>query len=271
MERLVNIPRIIAALHLPPFPGSLNAERKTMAEVTDFALRNVENALKAGINAVILQDLGEHPFSKDIQPYITAGIAAIGTRIRANFPDLELGISLLGNSAKEPLAIAQAIGGSFVRLKVYVGAMVKAEGVIEGCAAEAIQYRHQINAEEIAILADVYDRTGVPLGRQPLVEEVRHAFVFGLADAIVLTGSSFKETTTMIEQVKNSDIHPPIVIGGGVNESNVAAALKMADSVIVSSAFKPQSGFTRESVNMDWDSGKMTAFVKASRELSESA
>ncbi len=266
MGNTTRIPRIIAALHLPPFPGSTNSERKTLSEISNFALRNVENAVKAGVDAIILQDLGEHPFSKDIQPYITASITAVGAKVRANFPDLDLGISLLGNSAKEPLAIAQAIGASFIRLKVYVGAMVKAEGIIEGCAAEAIQYRHQINADQIAILADVYDRTGIPLGRQPLVEEVRHAYVFGLADAIILTGSNFKETMSMIDQIKTSDITPPIVIGGGVNKSNVASAFEAADSVIVSSAFKPQSGFTRESINMDWDLEKMTAFVKAAKQ-----
>ena len=265
MGRTTRIPRIIAALHLPPFPGSTNPERKTISEISDFALRNVENAVKTGVDAIILQDLGEHPFSKDIQPYITASITAVGAKVKANFPDLELGISLLGNSSREPLAIAQAIGARFIRLKVYVGAMVKAEGIIEGCAAEAIQYRHQINAEQIAILADVYDRTGIPLGRQPLVEEVRHAYVFGCADAIILTGSNFKETMSMIDQVKSSDINPPIVIGGGVNESNVASAFEAADSVIVSSAFKPQSGFTRETINLDWDPKKMTAFVKAAR------
>jgi len=32
-------------------------------------------------------------------------------------------------------------GAQFVRLKVYVGAMVKAEGILEGLAYAAIQYR----------------------------------------------------------------------------------------------------------------------------------
>ncbi len=187
----------------------------------------------------------------------------IGSRIRQQFPQLELGISLLGHGAREPLAIAQAIGAKFVRLKVYVGAMVKAEGLLEGCAAEAVQYRQQIGAEDIAIFADVYDRTGEPLGRLPLVEEVRQASVFGRADAVVLTGKSFPETLSMISEISNSDVKTPILIGGGVNGDNVKQALRVADGIIVSSAFKPVGGFTRASMQMEWDEGKIVAFMEA--------
>ena len=169
----------------------------------------------------------------------------------------------MGHGAREPLAIAQAVGAKFVRLKVYVGAMVKAEGLLEGCAAEAIQYRQQIGAEDIAIFADVYDRTGKPLGRLPLVEEVRQATVFGRADAVVLTGKTSSETFAMISEISNSDVKTPILIGGGVNAGNVKEALRVAEGVIVSSAFKPVGDFTRDSLLMDWDAGKIGRFMEA--------
>jgi membrane complex biogenesis BtpA family protein len=263
MSNHPSIPKIIAALHLPAFPGSSHPDRKTMAEIRDFALRNAEIALNVGINALFLQDLGEHPVSSQIPTHIIASMPVIGSQLKQAFPELELGISLLGHGAREPLAIAQAIGAKFVRLKVYVGAMVKAEGVLQGCAAEAIQYRHQIGAEEIAIFADVYDRTGEPLGRQPLVEEVRQATVFGRADAVVLTGKSFQETLGMIADISESDIRTPILIGGGVNAGNVNQALRVADGIIVSSAFKPVGGFNRETLQMDWDAGKMKTFMES--------
>ncbi len=261
MSRAFPIPKIIAALHLPPFPASGHPDRKSMQEIRTFALRNAVLAVKAGIAALALQDLGDHPVSRPIREHTIAGMAVIGSSIRAEFPDLVLGISLLGHGAREPLAIAQAIGARFVRLKVYVGAMVKAEGLLEGCAAEAIQYRQQIGAEDIAIYADVYDRTGAPLGKLPLVEEVRQAALFGRADAVVLTGKSFTETLSMISEISSSDVKTPILIGGGVNSGNVKEALRVADGLIVSSAFKPVEGFTHESMLMDWDQSKMMAFM----------
>lgn len=263
MTQHAPLPKIIAALHLPPFPASGHPYRKSMQEMRDFALRNTELAVKAGIRALALQDLGDHPVSRPIPPHVIAGMAVIGSHIRDEFPALELGVSLLGHGAREPIAIAQAIGAKFVRLKVYVGAMVKAEGLLEGCAAEALQYRQQIGAEDIAIFADVYDRTGEPLGRQPLLEEVRQASVFGRADALVLTGKTFTETLAMISEISNSDVKTPILIGGGVNADNVKQALRVAEGVILSSAFKPVGGFTRASMQMDWDEGKMVAFMEA--------
>ena len=259
-----SIPKIIAVLHLPPFPGSGHPDRKSMQEIREFALRNTEMAVKAGIQALFLQDLGDHPVSRPIPAHIVAGMSVVGSWIRQEFPDLQLGISLLGHGAREPLAIAQAIGARFVRLKVYVGATVKAEGLLEGCASEAIQYRHQIGADDIAIFADVYDRTGEPLGRQPLVEEVRQATVFGRADAVVLTGKTFDETLSMISEISRSDLNPPILIGGGVNAGNLKEALRVADGVIVSSAFKSISGFTRESLQVDWEEEKIKEFMSCS-------
>jgi hypothetical protein len=264
-----SIPKITAALHLPPFPGSGHPKRKSMQEIREFALRNTEIAVRAGIQALFLQDLGDHPVSRPIPAHIIAGMSVIGSWIRQEFPDLQLGISLLGHGAREPLAIAQAIGAKFVRLKVYVGAMVKAEGLLEGCAAEAIQYRHQIGAKDIAIFADIYDRSGEPLGRLPLVEEVRQATVFGRADAVVLTGKSFTETLAMISEITNSDLKPSILIGGGVNAGNVKEAMRVADGVIVSSAFKSVGGFTSESLQADWKAEKIAELMRVVGEASE--
>ncbi|MCX6053363.1 MAG: hypothetical protein NTZ74_00320 [Chloroflexi bacterium] len=260
------VPSVIAALHLPPFPASSHPDAKTFSGIRDFALRNIHMALSAGIGAIALQDLGEHPVARPIPAHIIAGVAVVGAWIREEFPDLTLGVSLLGHGGREPLAIAQAIGAQFVRIKVYVGAMVKAEGLLEGCAAEAISYRSQIGAGEICIFADVHDRTGHPLGSLPLIEEFRQAAVFGCADGVVLTGSSFSETLEMIEEVRHGKFTTPILIGGGVNPENVAQALKVAGGVIVSSAFKEQSAFTRESMRADWDHKRIAAFMQAVNE-----
>ncbi len=262
-ESFIPDPPVIAALHLPPFPASAHPDARSITEIRDYALRNAEMAVKAGINGLYLQDLGDHPVARPIPPHVIAGVAVVGTAIRAEFPHLKLGVCLMGHGAKEPLAIAQAIDAHFVRLKVYVGTMVKAEGLLEGCASEAIQYRHQIGAEEIALFADVYDRTGEPLGRLPLVEECRQAAVFGRADAVVITGLSFQESLSMISEVRQAKMTVPLWIGGGVNAGNVEKALEVADGIIVSSAFKKIGGFTRESMRQDWDPESIKKFMEA--------
>ena len=80
------LPKIIAALHLPPFPASGYPDRKSMQDIRDFALRNTELAVQAGISALALQDLGDHPVSRPIPAHIIAGMAVIGSHIREAIP-----------------------------------------------------------------------------------------------------------------------------------------------------------------------------------------
>lgn len=253
---------VIAALHLLPFRASANRDARSIDEITDHALRNTRSAVNAGVQALYLQDLGDYPVAPHIGPHTVAGITAVGAALRREFPDLILGVCLMGHGAREPLAIAQAMGAKFVRLKVYVGAMVKAEGLLQGCAYEAIQYRAQIGAEDIAILADVYDRTGEPLGRMPLAEEARQAATFGRADGLILTGRSLDESEQMLAEVRDAKIDVPLLLGGGATSVTLARIRSLANGVVVSTAFKRVGGWTRESLAADWDEAKIAEFMK---------
>jgi uncharacterized protein len=143
--------------------------------------------------------------------------------------------------------------------------MVKAEGLLEGLAYEAIQYWAQIGAQDIAILADVYDRTGQPLGRMPLVDEARQAAVFGRADGLILTGASVDESLEMLAQVRKAELGVPLLIGGGATAENIQRVLKVADGAIVSSTFKAETGWTRRSLLAEWDEGRIRAFMETVR------
>lgn len=257
-----NQPLVIAALHLPPSPAMGRLSSMSMREISDIALRNTEKAVRAGIPALYIQDLGDQPLAKSIQPHTVAFLSAVGMKLREEFPDLALGVCTMAHGAREPLAIAQAIGAQFVRLKVFTGAMVKAEGILEGCAHEAISYRASIHAEEISILADVHDRTGTPLDTLPLVEAARSAAVHNRADALILTGLSFEESMRMMEEVHSADLGVPLLLGGGADEGNIRQVLQIAQGVIVSSAFKPIGGWTKESMLAEWDFSRMQNFMR---------
>ena len=258
-------PAVIAALHLPPLPGSRHPAAQPVSAAVDFALRNAEKAVRAGVPALYIQDVADTPVAPAVQPYTTAAVAVVGAALRREFPDLALGVCLMAHGAREPLAIAAAMGAQFVRLKVYVGVMVKAEGILQGLAYEAVQYREQIGAGHVHILADVYDRSGEPLGRMPLTEEARQAAVFGRADGMVLTGLSFAQSLEMLAEVRAAQLGVPLLLGGGAKAENVAQALQHADGVIVSSTFKPGSAWTREALLTEWELPRIQAFMDAVR------
>jgi membrane complex biogenesis BtpA family protein len=256
--------RLVAALHLPALPGSAQPAAASLADAIAYARRNAALALHNGMDGLYIQDLGDYPVAREPQLHTVARLTAVGCALRQDFPDAVLGVCLMAHGAAGPLAAAQAIDADFVRLKVYVGAMVKAEGVLEGCAYEAIQYRAAIRADNIRILVDVYDRTGMPLGPVPLREAARQAVTFGRADGLILTGRDFTETKEMVREVQQAALGVPLWIGGGVTAENVAEALALADGVIVSTALKRVSTWDADGLASDWDADKIRTLVAAS-------
>lgn len=257
--------RTIAALHLPPMPSASQPDACSMTEVVGYALRNAQVALDNGIDALYLQDLGDYPVARRSPEQTVARVAVIGRELRRMYPGAVLGVCLMAHGARAPLAVAQAMDADFARLKVYLGAMVKAEGLVEGCAREAIEYRAEIRAEGVRLLTDIYDRTGVPLAPLPLPEAVRQAATYGRSDGIILTGADLDETLAMLREVKKSDPGVPLIIGGGVSAATVSLAFKSADAVIVSTALKEIPSWSKEALESDWDPDKVRAFVAAAR------
>ncbi len=256
-------PRVIAALHLPPGPGSAHPQARSVDELVDVALSQAALAVEAGVPALYIQDLGDAPWGQTAPPHTVATLSVVGAALRRAFPDLLLGVCLLSPGPREPLAIAQAMGACFVRLKVYVGAMVHMEGIVQGCAAEAIAYRAQLGAAHIAILADVYDRSGRPLAPVPVAQAATQAVTFGRADGLVLTGASLEESLAMVEEVRGAGVDAPLYLGGGVTADNVARVLARAHGVIVGTAFKARGGWTRSGVAAPWDRERIRAFMDA--------
>ena len=255
-------PIIIAALHLSPSVSFNQSTSMPMDEVIDYAVRNVEKAVRAGVPAVYIQDLGDLPSAPHIQPHSVAFLSVVGAVVRREFPKITLGVCMMAHGAREPLAVAHAIDAQFVRIKVYTGAMVTASGILEGCAYEAITYRTQIGADNIALLADVYDRTGKPLGELPIVEAARFAGVHSRADGLILTGFDFDESLKMLREVQEAGLGVPILLGGGAKSENIKEALRVCDGAIVSSSFKPLSGWSKESMLAEWDYDRMAQFMQ---------
>ena len=118
-------PAIIAGLHLPPSPASNQTTSVPMDKIIEFALKNTEKAVRAGVPALYIQDLADLPVAPAVQPHTVAFLSVVGAAIRKEFPQLILGVCMMSHGGREPLAVAQAIGAQFVRIKVYTGAMEK--------------------------------------------------------------------------------------------------------------------------------------------------
>jgi membrane complex biogenesis BtpA family protein len=245
---------IIGALHLPPFPGTQQGRSWSLPAIEEFAIANARAFADGGFPALYIQEATAGGPAMTSSPQTVAYMTRFGRAVRAVFPGL-LGVLVSAPDAEAPIAIAHAIDAQFVRLKVYVGAMIKAEGIVQGSAREAIQARERIGASEVALIADVYDRTGAPLGDASIEEAATWAVKFGSADALVLTGQRFEDSLRFVERVRGQDLDVPLLIGGSITSSNVAVAISAADGVIVSTWLKKASNEPQD--HIVWDIARM--------------
>jgi predicted TIM-barrel enzyme len=225
-------PLIITALHLPQFR---HMQKLPMSWLEDYVLQNFSVFVKGGIPAVILQE--ETLNTSLATPESIAILSVLASKAHLEFPNTQLGIIMQAHDGISPLAVAHASGASFVRLKVFVGAMLKAEGIQQGCGIAARNYRDKIGREDIKILADVHDRTGLPLTNIPIEMASEWAVQTG-ADGLILTGFSVQESIQYFQKVRETGVNAPLILGGGATEENVSEILQYADGVVVSSALK---------------------------------
>jgi membrane complex biogenesis BtpA family protein len=228
---------LIGMLHLPPLPGSalhdgtpLSAiERRTVDEATELAA--------SGFDGLMIQNTGHGPPGKDADMATVAQMASIARAICQEV-QIPLGVNVLKNGVETAFAIASAVGASFVRIKVYVGAVVGSEGIVEGRAQAALAERRRLGLDHVAILADILDRTSQPLANVPLTELADWAVRHGHAEALVITGRDEAETRAMLAEVRSADASTPLVVGGGATPQNAAELLQRSDALIVGSALK---------------------------------
>jgi uncharacterized protein len=124
-----------------------------------------------------------------------------------------------------------------VRLKVYVGAMLGAEGVLEPAAPIALRMRQRLGSST-ELWADLFDRTSVPLVAQPLEQVAEWAVKFGGASALIVTGSDWSSTLSMCQAARRGAPGVPIAVGGGITHANIGEVFGYADAAIVGSALE---------------------------------
>lgn len=247
-------PIVIAALHLPQFKRGTAVDRPYLE---DYLLSNLKVFAEGGITTVKIQD--QTSVSDKANPETIAWMSSLGRLARQEFPQLTLGAIVEAHDPYAALAIANACGFSFVRIKVFVGAMLKSSGLQQACGIEAVTYRDLIGAQSVKILADVHDRTGFPLVDMPIEQGERWAVNIG-ADALILTGSTFTESMEILTRARQQNLRRPLILGGSATAENIGQVLKVADGVIVSSALKRKG--TSEDI-LQWDISLVKQFMDA--------
>jgi membrane complex biogenesis BtpA family protein len=228
---------VIGMVQLEPLATGARYRGGGFSRVLDAALSEARILSDNGIDALMIQNLGDIPVALEATREQVAWMTRITSEIRTRFPR-PVGLNLLENDAGAMIAIASASGADFIRVKIYVGAMMTPFGVETGKAHEAIRARNAVGADDVAIFADVHDRTGTPIASGGFLEDVEFAVRLGGADGLVLTGKSFPGTLALVRSARTQWPVTPILVGGGVDKDNFHEVTVIADGAIVSTSLK---------------------------------
>ena len=228
---------VVGMVQLGPLAGSSRYKGGRIDEALDNALTKAEALASNGIDVLMVQNLGDLPVGARATSAQVAWMTRIATEVRLRF-SMPVGLNLLENDAEAMFAVASAARADFVRIKVYVGAMMTPFGVESGQAFTAIRARNACDAGDVAIFADIHDRTGAPIASGGFAEDVEYAIRLGGADGLVLTGKSYDETLAFVDVARKRIGAAPVLVGGGVHAKNFAEVARVADGVIVSSSLK---------------------------------
>lgn len=242
MSRLTDLlgrgrPAVVGMVQLPPLAGGAPWQGETIEDAIRVAVAEATILDGHGIDAVMVQNLGDLPVGAAATPAQIAWMTRVTTEV-SRVVSCPVGLNMLENDAEAMLAVASATGADFVRVKVYVGAMLTPFGVCQGAAHAAIRARNACGVPGVAILADVHDRTGTPLASGGFDEDVAFALRLGLADGLVITGKSHAQTLDMTARVRADWPDARVLIGGGVTCENFAEAMQAANGAIVSTSMK---------------------------------
>jgi len=247
---------VIGVIHLPRLPSS-------KARIEDFDINVLINKVvreatlldELGYTGVIVENYGDNPYPKRTRDPLTLSVLSLVVREVVKSVSIPVGINVLRNSGLEAYSIAVATGAKFIRVNALIETIITDSGLIE---AEAPRLRNiRYNYPGVKIYADIFVKHGVSLNLtyssilanltnimyinklDYIRGIVRDYIERGGADALVVTGLATgeppsKDYVNLIK--KYSTI--PVIVGSGVNPSNVSSYLEVADGIIIGSWIK---------------------------------
>lgn len=228
---------VIGMVHCLPLPGTAGFDGD-YSKIIEHAVADAITLEKAGVNAVIVENMGDTPFTALLSTAQIAALSAAAYAVRQNV-DIPVGIDAAFNDCKASVSIAGIADADFVRIPVFVDTVVFTDGIINPVARECIDYRKQLGLNHVKILADVQVKHAHMLLPYITVEQSAKEAADNGADGIIVTGSVIGEETPldMITRVKKA-VNIPVLAGSGVNASNIKAQMEIADGAIIGSSLK---------------------------------
>jgi membrane complex biogenesis BtpA family protein len=187
---------LIGMVHVGALPGTprhAGAGVEHLAAVAADEARILEDA---GFDAIIIENMHDAPYvhGDRLGPEIVASMTRVGTEV-ASAVSCPIGVQILSGGNRHALAVAQSIGGSFIRCENFVYAHVADEGLLPDAeAGPLLRYRASIGADRetghVAVFADIKKKhASHAISADISVADAAHAAAFFGADGLIVTGA----------------------------------------------------------------------------------
>lgn len=265
-SRLFEIEKpVIGMIHLPPLPGAPRYLGQPIEEFIRFAIKEAEALEKGGIDAVLVENYNDYPYSTDRVPTPTLiAMAVIAHRVKEAV-SVPVGVNLLLNDAENELYLAWCLGLDFIRVEGFIDLLFTDMGPLLPAAPKLMRLRQILSAENVAILADVQGKYTQVFPTKNLIDSARDALERGGADALILTGIRTGEAAPkeLIRELKERVPNAKIFLGSGVTPENLKENIGFCDGVIVGTYLK-KDGIISNPIDPE-RVRKLMAVVKSAR------
>ncbi|RKE95382.1 BtpA/SgcQ family protein [Ichthyenterobacterium magnum] len=232
---------IIGMIHVQALPGTPK-HKYTIKQVIEMALEEARVYKKAGIDAILIENMHDIPYIKNGVGHEISSIMSLVAYLIKQETNLPIGMQILAGANKEALAAAQTASIDFIRAEGFVFGHVADEGYIDAQAGELLRYQKQISATSIAIFTDIKKKhSSHAITQDVSLLDTAKAAAFFLTDGLIVTGSHTGHSASIndLNHLKDN-IDSPIIIGSGITIENISNYLPLCDAMIVGSHFKKQ-------------------------------
>ncbi len=227
-------PTVIGMVHCAPLfgyddsPSEKEVEKKFMLDLKVLVNGNVD--------AIMIENNYDIPHYEKAKRSTIPQLTKLCLKAR-EFTNKPLGLCVLWNDYETALSIAKVAKFNFVRIPVFVDKVKTAHGVFDKKAKEVVQFRKQIDAENILIFADVQVKHAEHLIKRSLAAATKDA-IKNKADGVIITGKWTGDPPTEgdVLEVKKVAKNVPLILGSGITPENIKNY--DVDGIIVGSYFK---------------------------------
>ena len=219
-------------IHMPPLPGAPN-NKMSMQQLTEFAISEAGKLEKAGLDACIVENVGDIPLLKENLSPATVAAMAIITEAVVHNTKMRVGVNMLRNACEEALSVAHISGAHFIRCNILIGAYATDQGIIEGCAARVARLKKELDSG-VLVFGDVHVKHAYPIFNVEIEYAAQDLAERGGADAVIVSGprSPIPPTIERVKKVRDA-IVKPVLIGSGIGLGNVKQFYQKSDGVLL--------------------------------------